>query len=65
MFEGTVKLLNTESVNPSNISSQPFKTWNLPMPNSYCDHRNFYSVNQALLYIFKACMIFLMYTFNI
>ena len=35
----------TESV-PSNIAYKSFKTQNLPMQNSYCDHRNFDSVNQ-------------------
>jgi hypothetical protein len=42
-----LKCLNTESV-PSNISYKSFKTYNLPMQNSYCDHRNFDSVNQSL-----------------
>ena len=41
MFEQTDLMINTESV-PSNISNKSFKTWNLPMQNSYCDdHRNF------------------------
>jgi hypothetical protein len=44
MFDGT-DALNTESV-PSKISYKSFKT--LPMQNSYCDHRNFDSVNQPL-----------------
>jgi hypothetical protein len=48
MFEGTDLVLNTESV-PSNISYKSFKTWNLPMQNYYCDHRNFGSGNQAIL----------------
>ena len=43
MFDGTESLLNTESV-LSNISYKSFKTYNLPMQNSYCDHRNFDSV---------------------
>jgi hypothetical protein len=43
MFE----MFNTESVS-SNISYKSFKTYNLPMHNSYCDHRNFDSVNQSL-----------------
>ena len=43
MFEVTDLMLNTESV-PSNISYKSFKTKNLPMQNSYCDHRNFDSV---------------------
>jgi hypothetical protein len=38
--------LNSESVS-SNISYKSFKIYNLPMQNSYCDHRNFDSVNQA------------------
>ena len=48
MFEETDSLFNTESV-PSNISYKSFKTQNLPMQNSYCDHRNFDSGNQAYL----------------
>jgi hypothetical protein len=47
MFGGTDSVLNIESV-PSNISYKSFKTQNLPMQNSYCDHRNFGSVNHAL-----------------
>jgi hypothetical protein len=43
------ELLNNESV-PSKISYKSFKTQNLPMQNSYCDHRNFDSVNQPLEY---------------
>jgi hypothetical protein len=46
MFEQTDLMLNTDSVS-SNISYKFFKTQNLPMQNSYCDHRNFDSVNQA------------------
>ena len=42
-------MLNTELV-PSNIFYKFFKTWNLPTQYSYCDHRNFDSVNQPLLY---------------
>ena len=38
-------MFNTDSV-PSNISYKSFKTLNLPMQNSYCDDRNFDSVNQ-------------------
>jgi hypothetical protein len=30
-----------------NISYKPFKTQNLPLQNSSCDHRNFDSVNEA------------------
>jgi hypothetical protein len=45
MFEGTDSVFDTESV-PSNISYKSFETYNLPMQNSYCDHRNFDSVNQ-------------------
>ena len=41
------KVFKTESV-PANISYKSFKTHNLPMQNSYCDHRNFDSVNQPL-----------------
>ena len=44
MFEGTVSVFNTKSIF-SNISYKSFKTQNLPMQNSYCDHRNFDSVN--------------------
>jgi hypothetical protein len=32
----------------SNISYKLFKTWNFCMQNSYCDRRNFDSVNQTL-----------------
>ncbi len=39
MFEGTAYVFNTESV-PSNISYKSYKTYNLPMQDSYCDHRN-------------------------
>ena len=39
MCEETDSVLNSESV-PSNISYKSFKTWNLPMQNSYYDHRN-------------------------
>ena len=46
MFEGTDSVLNTELV-PSNISYKSFKTWNLYIENSYCDHRTFGRVNQA------------------
>ena len=41
IFEGTDSVFNTKSV-PSNISYKSFK-------NSYCDHRNFGSVNQSLM----------------
>ena len=44
MFEETDLMLNTNSV-PTNISYKFFKT--LPMQNSYCDYRNFDSVNEA------------------
>jgi hypothetical protein len=44
MFEGT----GIESV-PTNISYKSFKTYNLSMQNSYCDHRNFDSVYKAAL----------------
>jgi hypothetical protein len=47
MFGGTVKPLYTEPI-PSKISYKSFKTQNLPVQNSYCDHRNFDSVDQAL-----------------
>ena len=47
MFEGADSVLNTESF-PSKISYNYFKTYNLPLQNSYCDHRNFDSVNQSL-----------------
>jgi hypothetical protein len=47
MFEQTDFMLNTKSVS-SNISYKSFKILNLPMQNSYCDHRNFDSVNQLL-----------------
>jgi hypothetical protein len=46
MLEGTDLMFNTESVS-SNISYKP-SNYNLPMQNSYCDHRNFNIVNQAL-----------------
>ena len=45
MFKQTDVMFNTESI-PLNISYKLFK--NLPMQNSYCGHRNFDSVNQAL-----------------
>jgi hypothetical protein len=44
MFEET-QVLNTESV-PSNISCKSYA--NLPMQNSYCDHRNFDSVKKQV-----------------
>jgi hypothetical protein len=50
MFERFGLVLNTKSVS-SNISYKSFKTYNLPMQNSYCDHRNFDNVNQALILI--------------
>jgi hypothetical protein len=35
-------------------SYKSFKTYNLSMQNSYCDHRNFDNVNQALnLYSYR------------
>ena len=43
MSEGTNLMLNTDS-NASDISYKSFKIQNLPMQNSYCDHRNFDSV---------------------
>jgi hypothetical protein len=46
MSEETDSEFNTKLV-PSNISYKYFKTYNLPMQNSYCDHRNFDSVNRA------------------
>jgi hypothetical protein len=46
MFEETDLQVNTESA-PSNISYKSFNILNLPMQNSYCDHRNFDIVNQA------------------
>ena len=48
MFEGTDLLFNTKPV-CSNIPYQSFKTQNLPVQNSYCDHRNFDGVNQPYL----------------
>jgi hypothetical protein len=55
MIEGTDLVFNTESVT-SNISYKSFRTSNLAMQNSYCDHRN---VNQPLivliLFIFAPC----------
>ena len=46
MFEvQPTPVFNTKSV-PPNVSYKPFK--NAPMKNSYCDHRNFDSVNQLL-----------------
>jgi hypothetical protein len=45
MFDETDSLLNIKSAT-SNISYKSFKT--LPMQTSYCDHRNFDSVNQVL-----------------
>jgi hypothetical protein len=47
IYEGTDSLFNGESVS-SNISYKSFKTLNLPMQNSYCDHRNFDSGNQPM-----------------
>ena len=44
MFKETDLVLDTVSV-PSNISYRSFKTYNLPMKNSCCDHRNFNNVN--------------------
>jgi hypothetical protein len=44
MIEGIDSVFNNESVS-SDISYKSFKTYNLPMQNSYCDHRNFDSVN--------------------
>jgi hypothetical protein len=40
MIEGT-ELTNVKQWVTSNISNKFFKTQNLPMQNSYCDHRNF------------------------
>jgi hypothetical protein len=45
MFDETDSLLNIKSAT-SNISYKSFKT--LPMQTSYCDHRNFDSVNQLI-----------------
>jgi hypothetical protein len=48
MFEATDFVLNTKSV-PSNIFLKTFQIiTNLPMQNSYCDHRNFDNVNWPL-----------------
>ena len=44
MFEESDVVLNTESVS-SDILTNPSNP--LPMQNSYCDHRNFDSVNMA------------------
>ena len=41
MFEGNDSVFN------SNICYKSFKTYNLPVQNSYCDHRNFDSLNQC------------------
>ena len=43
MFEAADSVFNIKSV-PSNISYTSSKTWNLPMQNSYCDHRHDWSV---------------------
>ena len=48
MFEGTDSMLSTQSVS-SNVSYNSFKTQNLPMKNSHCDHRNFDSVVRVRL----------------
>jgi hypothetical protein len=40
MFDATDSVFNNET-DPSNISYKSFKTSNLPLQNSYCDHRNF------------------------
>ncbi len=50
MFEGTDSMFNTKS-GLSNISYKSFKLPNLPAQNSYCDHRNFDSVNQVLVLV--------------
>ena len=50
MFEVIDYVSNIKSV-LSNISYKSFKTQNLPMQNSYCDHRNFDSVNQDLVFL--------------
>jgi hypothetical protein len=52
MFEETDLLLNTESIS-SNISYKSFKTYNLPMQNSYCDHRIFDSVDKTLFHVLQ------------
>ncbi len=52
MSVGTDKVLSTETV-PSNISYKCYETHethNLPMHYSYCDHRNFGSLDQPLIY---------------
>ena len=49
MLEGTDSVFNTVLV-PSNISYKSFKTYNLPMENSYCDDRNVDSENQPQAY---------------
>ena len=46
MFEQANQMFNSKSV-PSNISYKFFTTWKLHMENSYSDHRNFVSINQA------------------
>ena len=52
MSEGTDSVLHIESV-PLNISYKSFKT--SPVQNSYCDHRNFDSVNQSSAAGFRHC----------
>ena len=56
MFKRTDEVLNIKSV-PSNISYKSFKTYNLPMPNSYCDHRDFEGVNQVLVGSVHDCFV--------
>jgi hypothetical protein len=46
MFEGTNSVLNNESF-PLKKFLQILPNLNIPMQNSYCDHRNFDSVNQS------------------
>ena len=47
MFEGNDSVLNSDSV-PSKLSYKSFRTLNLPLQNTSCDHRNFDSVNLSL-----------------
>ena len=56
MFKRTDEVLNIKSV-PSNISYKSFKTYNLLMPNSYCDDRNFERVNRILVGSVHDCFV--------
>ena len=63
MLERSDSLFNNEPVF-SNISYKSFKTQNLPLQNSYCDHRNVDIVKQALVIVTQLKLLIKFKTFR-